>query len=255
MAAESEQVRSAIAEARSGLDLREASLATAGAEEAEHRESLTAARVRIEALEDLKSAMEGLEEGVKKILAESKSVGVRGVVSESLIVEPGYLDAVEALLGSLLGAAVVDSEAQAKRALALVGGPSAGHAYVTVLERGRGRHALRPVDPRKPGIVGWVREGARGLVKLGFALQDRKPLVPEALEEGHQLLESLGPRPIEAPGSRSTLVHQAGVLKDVQVLGDRGPGHIELRCDLSGRELVRTDEREDLASPRLGDRP
>jgi chromosome segregation protein len=175
VAAESTSVAQAIAEAQSGLEACEQSLATAGAEEAEHRESLTAARVRIEALEDLKSAMEGLEEGVKKILSESKTVGVRGVVSESLIVDDGYLDAVEALLGSLLGAAVVDSENQAKRALALVGGPSAGHAYVTVLERGRGKHSMRAVDPREAGVVGWVREGvkageqAEGLVEVLLA--------------------------------------------------------------------------------------
>ena len=174
-AEETASVTRAIAEATQTLAAREQSLAAAGDEEAERREALTAARVRIEALEDLKSAMEGLEEGVKKILSESKSVGVRGVVSESLVVEPSYLDAVEALLGSLLGAAVVDSEAQAKRALSLVGGPSAGHAYVTVLERGRGPRSLRAVDAREKGVVGWVREGVKaadqadGLVEVLLA--------------------------------------------------------------------------------------
>src|SRR5262249_5784074 len=62
VASESESARGAIREAHSGLAACEESLAAAGAEEAEHREALTAARIRIEALEDLKSAMEGLEE-------------------------------------------------------------------------------------------------------------------------------------------------------------------------------------------------
>ncbi|HEV8479938.1 MAG TPA: chromosome segregation protein SMC [Candidatus Eisenbacteria bacterium] len=266
VAAESEQVRAAIAAARSGLEACEASLATAGAEEAEHREALTAARVRIEALEDLKSAMEGLEEGVKKILSESKSVGVRGVVSESLIVDPAYLDAVEALLGSLLGAAVVDSETQAKRALALVGGPSAGHAYVTVLERGRGKHTMRAVDPREHGIVGWVREGvkageaAEGLVEvlLADAVLVETPEDAEMLSAKYPELRFVSRSGVVwagglASGGRPTdadrgLLRRETELRELRVERER----LEAVFASAGEEKLRLVRARDDAAKRLG---
>ena len=91
-------------------------------------------------------------------------------------------------------------------------------------------------------------------VVLGFALERHQPLIPEAAEERHQLLEPLGTCPIETPGAGTTLAHQAGPFQDGQMLRDRGPGDVESRGDLTCRQFVRTDQREDLASPRIGDR-
>ena len=163
LAAEAQAVAARVGETQAALAAAEEQLAAAGQEEADRREALTGARVRIEALEDIKSQMEGLEEGVKALLAEGSRLGVRGVVADLLVVEPGYLDAVEALLGPVLGAAVVDSEADAERALELVGGRPTGRASVAVLERGRGPQSLRSPHPGEAGVVGWVREGVRAL--------------------------------------------------------------------------------------------
>jgi hypothetical protein len=64
---------------------------------------------------------------------------------------------------------------------------------------------------------------ARRPVVFHFALERSEALVPEAIEERQELLESLRPRPIEAPRAGSALAHQAGLLEDAEVLGDRGP--------------------------------
>jgi chromosome segregation protein len=110
--------------------------------------------------------MEGLDEGVKLILQESKRSGALGVVADFLDVENGWLDAVEALAGPLLGAAVVATEKDAEKALALLSERAAGHASLLVMERGRGPQSLRTLKPGEKGIAGWVREGVRAGEKL-----------------------------------------------------------------------------------------
>src|SRR2546422_4623796 len=99
-----------------------------------------------------------------------------------------------------------------------------------------------------PSAVGGI---AGRLVMFRFAVEGRQPLVPETLEEGHQLLEPLGPRPIQTPRAGSTLAHEAGISEDAQVLGDRGPRDLEMPCDLTGGELGGADQRENLSPPRL----
>src|SRR5512133_4132179 len=92
------------------------------------------------------------------------------------------------------------------------------------------------------------------LLLLCFAFECLEPDVPEALQEVLELDEPLRSRPVETPGAVASLAHEPRLLQDVQVLRDRRPGHVEVRRDLPGAELAVTDEREDLTSPRCGDR-
>ena len=52
------------------------------------------------------------------------------------------------------------------------------------------------------------------------------------------------------------VVDEPGIAKDVEVLRDCGNGgDVEVAGDVTGRQLIRADKREDLPPPRLGDRP
>src|SRR5512132_2712170 len=91
------------------------------------------------------------------------------------------------------------------------------------------------------------------LLLLCFAFECLEPDVPEALQEVPELDQALRSRPVEAPGAVASLGHEPRLLQDVQMLRDRRPRDIEVRCDLPGAQLAVADEREDLPSPRLGD--
>jgi chromosome segregation protein len=180
--AEADAARARTRAAQEARAATEAALEGAAGEETERRERLTHVRARIEALEELKSAMEGLEEGVKTLLAGRESLGIRGVVADGLDVAPSHLDAVEALLGPLLGAAVVDADADAARALDRLAQPGAGHAALVVLERARAGAAARAL-PADAGVRGWVRDGvsaARGFDALLDLLLEGAVLVDSA---------------------------------------------------------------------------
>jgi hypothetical protein len=74
---------------------------------------------------------------------------------------------------------------------------------------------------------------------------------PEGIEERSQLAEPLRACDVEAARPLAALAQQAGALQDRQVLGDRGPRHVEVGGDLTGGELAVTDESKDLAPARL----
>src|SRR6266487_2209190 len=87
------------------------------------------------------------------------------------------------------------------------------------------------------------------LLLLCFAFECLEPDIPEFLEEVPELAEPFGTCPVEASGAVASLAHEPRLLEDVQVLGDRRPGHVEMRRDLAGAELVVADEGQDLAPP------
>src|SRR4029077_2508456 len=87
-----------------------------------------------------------------------------------------------------------------------------------------------------------------------LAFEGRQPLVPELVQEGAKLGEALGPHAVEASGGVASFIHEPGLLEDGQMLGDRRPRHVEMRGDLSRRELLVADEPQDLAPARSGDR-
>src|SRR6266545_4037506 len=91
------------------------------------------------------------------------------------------------------------------------------------------------------------------LLLFRFAFECLEPDVPELLEEVLELGEPFGTCQVEASGAVASLAHEPRLLQDVQVLGDRGTRHVEVRGDLACAELAVADEREDLASPGRGD--
>src|SRR5436190_8854412 len=91
------------------------------------------------------------------------------------------------------------------------------------------------------------------LLLLCFAFECLEPGIPESFEEVPELAEPFGTCPVEAPGAVASLAHDPRLLEDVQVLGDRRPGDLEVRRDLAGAELLVADEAQDRAPSRLGD--
>jgi hypothetical protein len=91
------------------------------------------------------------------------------------------------------------------------------------------------------------------LLSFCFAFEGLQPVAPEVFEEGLQVGQAFGARPVEAPGAVASFVHEPGLLQDGQMLRDRGPRDVEVRGDLAGGELVVPDEPEDLPAARLGD--
>src|SRR4051812_3484527 len=59
------------------------------------------------------------------------------------------------------------------------------------------------------------------LLSFRFPLERLEPGVPEAFEERLEVLEALGPRPVQAPRSVAPLAHEPRLLQDGQVLRDR----------------------------------
>lgn len=93
------------------------------------------------------------------------------------------------------------------------------------------------------------------MVGLGCRLESRESLAPHLVQVVPDLRESFGSDAIHAPGAVASLVEQPGILQHPQVLGDRGPGHVEVRGDPTGAELIVSNETQDLAPPRLRQRP
>src|SRR3954469_6158749 len=91
------------------------------------------------------------------------------------------------------------------------------------------------------------------LLLFRLAFECLEPDVPELLQEVLELDEPFGTCPIEAPGAVASLAHEPRLLQDVQMLGDRGPGHVEVRRDLARAQLVVADERQNGAPPWRGD--
>jgi len=88
------------------------------------------------------------------------------------------------------------------------------------------------------------------LGRLRRELQTLKPHIPESFNEGPQLLETFGPKRVEAFRSHPTLLHKAGTMQDAQMLGHRRAGSIEVRSYVAGRHLAATDELKNLQSNR-----
>src|SRR6266568_4516628 len=102
-------------------------------------------------------------------------------------------------------------------------------------------------------VVSVVASMLLPLLLLRFAFECFEPHVPELLEEVLELGEPFGTYAVQASGAVASLAHEPRLLQDVQVLGDRRPRDVEVRCDLAGAQLVVADEPEDLAPPGRGD--
>ena len=146
-----------LANVRSGLELklknRKAALDEADTAEQRLGRELDAARQRLSVLRELEKNMDGYQNSVKAVMRAAGARRLRGIigpVSAILKVEPGCEVAVETALGAALQNIVVENEAAAKAAIALLRSDNAGRA------------TFLPLDTVQPGVFrGWLSGTAR----------------------------------------------------------------------------------------------
>ena len=136
-----------LANVRSGLELklknRKAALDEADTAEQRLGRELDAARQRLSVLRELEKNMDGYQNSVKAVMRAAGGRRLRGIigpVSAILKVEPGCEVAVETALGAALQNIVVENEAAAKAAIALLRSDNAGRA------------TFLPLDTVQPGV-------------------------------------------------------------------------------------------------------
>ncbi len=151
-----------LANVRSGVELklkgRKAALDDADAAEQCLGRELDAARQRLSVLRELEKNMDGYQNSVKAVMRAAGARRLRGVigpVSAILTVEPGCEVAVETALGGALQNIVVENEAAAKAAIALLRNDNAGRA------------TFLPLDTVQPGVF---RGRLSGTARLASSL-------------------------------------------------------------------------------------
>ena len=151
-----------LANVRSGLELklknRKAALDEADAAEQRLGRELDAARQRLSVLRELEKNMDGYQNSVKAVMRAAGARRLRGIigpVSAILKVEPGCEVAVETALGAALQNIVVENEAAAKAAIALLRSDNAGRA------------TFLPLDTVQPGVF---RGRLSGTARLASSL-------------------------------------------------------------------------------------
>ena len=151
-----------LANVRSGLELklknRKAALDEADTAEQRLGRELDAARQRLSVLRELEKNMDGYQNSVKAVMRTAGARRLRGIigpVSAILKVEPGCEVAVETALGAALQNIVVENEAAAKAAIALLRSDNAGRA------------TFLPLDTVQPGVF---RGRLSGTARLASSL-------------------------------------------------------------------------------------
>ena len=151
-----------LANVRSGLELklknRKAALDEADTAEQRLGRELDAARQRLSVLRELEKNMDGYQNSVKTVMRAASARRLRGIigpVSAILKVEPGCEVAVETALGAALQNIVVENEAAAKAAIALLRSDNAGRA------------TFLPLDTVQPGAF---RGRLSGTARLASSL-------------------------------------------------------------------------------------
>ena len=151
-----------LANVRSGLELklkgRKSALDEADNAEQRLGRELDAARQRLSVLRELEKNMDGYQNSVKAVMRAAGARRLRGVigpVSAILKVEPGCEVAVETALGGALQNIVVENEAAAKAAIALLCNDNAGRA------------TFLPLDTVQPGVF---RGRLSGTARLASSL-------------------------------------------------------------------------------------
>ena len=151
-----------LANVRSGVELklkgRKAALDDADAAEQRLGRELDAARQRLSVLRELEKNMDGYQNSVKAVMRAAGARRLRGIigpVSAILKVEPGCEVAVETALGGALQNIVVENEAAAKAAIAMLRNDNAGRA------------TFLPLDTVQPGVF---RGRLSGTARLASSL-------------------------------------------------------------------------------------
>ena len=165
--ADTVKYRQTLGNIRSGLELklrsRKAALDEADAAEQRLGRELDAARQRLSVLRELEKNMDGYQNSVRAVMRAAGARRLRGVlgpVSTILKVEPGCEVAIETALGGALQNIVVENEAAAKAAIALLRNDHAGRA------------TFLPLDTMQPGAF---RGRLSGTARLASALVQADP--------------------------------------------------------------------------------
>ena len=147
---------------RAGVELklknRRAALDEADSAEQRLGRELDAARQRLSVLRELEKNMDGYQNSVKAVMRAAGARRLRGIlgpVSSILEVEPGCEVAVETALGGALQNIVVENEAAAKAAIAMLRSDNAGRA------------TFLPLDTVQPG---YFRGKLSGTARLASTL-------------------------------------------------------------------------------------
>ncbi len=221
---------------------------------------IEAKKRRVQILSELENNMEGFSHAVKVVMGESKKGilrGIHGTVSAIINVDKKYSIAVETALGNAIQNIVVETEADAKRAINYLKSNNGGRATFlpvsSIVSREFKEHGFEDMF----GYVGIasdlvnVDEKYREIIKylLGGAVvcEDIDSAVTIAKKYGYRVkVVSLDGQVINPGGSLTggSLVKQAGLLSrgaDIKRINDEIT-RLEERAEKKAQELVDANE-------------
>jgi len=89
---------------------------------------------------------------------------------------------------------------------------------------------------------------------LGRRLEAGEGLVPESVDPGAELDDSVPVQLVQVPRPHSLVGDETSALEDAQMLRDRGPAHGELGCELADGPGPAAKELEYLSPSRIAER-
>lgn len=120
------------------------------------REELSDKRSRLSSLEEIQSAYEGFDRGVRSVMAKAganaREQGIFGLVADVLTVPPRFERAVEAALGERLQAVIVESQGRAFEWIEHLKALSEGRSTFLPMPSGP-RAPASSIDLAEPGVV------------------------------------------------------------------------------------------------------
>ncbi|MBQ7726313.1 MAG: chromosome segregation protein SMC, partial [Clostridia bacterium] len=210
------------------LASREGAVKTKKTEAENMRLDLEAKRRRVQILRDLENNMEGFSHSVKKIMEESSKGTLRGIcgaVSKLIHVESRYSVAIETALAAAIQNVVVETEADAKRAIQFLKANKAGRATFLPVATIKAREWKDQDLSDCPGFVGIAadlvqtdpkyRETVKYLLGGTVVAEDLDAAAAIAKRAGYRLkVVSLDGQVINPGGSLTggSLVKSAGLL-------------------------------------------
>jgi chromosome segregation protein len=229
---------------KAALDMENASLAGSATELAAEKSSLLAEKERLEKtqatletmlanfastitqlqsrvawIEELKNGLDGYELGAKTILLERNAhperfPGLFGPVANFLRTEKKYEFAFEALLGHRLQHILVQTESQAREAMAFLAEGNRGRATFLPLDA----VAAHPAAASAPVVPGWLGEpGVVGRARELVRIDDRFARIFDWLLADTVLVEDYAAlRRLRAAGAPGTLATLAGEIESAE---------------------------------------
>jgi chromosome segregation protein len=201
---------------------------------------LASLKSRFELLRDLEQGYDGYALGVKTVMQASmrgKLQGIRGSVATLLKVEKAYEQAIETALGGTVQNIVVDTEAEARKAIGLLKERQAGRATFMPLDVIRSRLLSRVERDKVSHVLGFVGLGSELVTTLSPYAQIVEYLlgnvvIAEKLVHANDLAKRLGYR-VRIVTLEGDVVSPGGVMS--------GGSHTRKGPGLLGRSRERAD--------------